>query len=100
MAKLHLAVDENHQLLACELTTLDTGDPTAIQDLLAQTDTLFDTFIIDGAYDGEPFSQAILNQQPDAQVMIPPHKTPARSTADDNQRDSHIKVIDQHGHIA
>jgi hypothetical protein len=27
--KLHLAIDENHQVLACELTTPDVGDPTA-----------------------------------------------------------------------
>ena len=27
--KLHLAVDENHQLLACELTPPETDDPTA-----------------------------------------------------------------------
>ena len=33
--KLHLAVDENHQLLACELTPQETGDPTAIPELLA-----------------------------------------------------------------
>ena len=98
--KLHLAVDENHQLLACELTTPGVGDPTAVPDLLAQIDTSFDTFIADGAYDGEPISQAVLNQKPDAQVIIPPHKTAVRSAAGDTQQDGHIKVIDQHGRIA
>ena len=28
--KLHLAIDENHQVLACELTTPEVGDPTAV----------------------------------------------------------------------
>ncbi|WP_172592393.1 IS5 family transposase [Nitrosomonas supralitoralis] len=98
--KLHLAVDENHQLLACELTPPEIGDPTAIPDLLAQIDTPFETFIADGAYDGEPISHAVLNQQPNAQVIIPPHKTAVRSAAGDTQRDGHIKVIDQHGRIA
>lgn len=98
--KLHLAVDENHQLLACELTPPEIGDPTAIPDLLAQIDTPFDTFIADGAYDGEPISQAVLNHQPDAQVIIPPHKTAVRSATGDSQRDGHIRVIEQHGRIA
>lgn len=32
--KLHLAVDENHEISACELTTPEVGDPTAVPDLL------------------------------------------------------------------
>ncbi len=98
--KLHLAVDENHQLLACELTTPEVGDPTAIPDLLAQIDTPFETFIADGAYDGGPVSKAVLNQQPNAQVIIPPHKTAVQSAAGDTQRDGHINMIDEHGRIA
>jgi len=80
--KLHLAVDENHQLLACELTTPEVGDPTVVPDLLTQIDTPFETFMGDGAYDGEPVSEAVLNKQPNAKVIIPPHKTAVRSTAD------------------
>jgi hypothetical protein len=34
--KLHLVVDENHQILACELTMLEVGYPTAVPDLLTQ----------------------------------------------------------------
>jgi hypothetical protein len=33
--KLHLTVDEPHQVLACELTTPETGDPMAVLNLLA-----------------------------------------------------------------
>ncbi len=98
--KLHLAIDENHQLLACELTSPETGDPTAVPDLLTQIDTPFDTFIVDGAYDGEPVYRAVLNQQPDAQVVIPPHITAVRSATGDTQRDGHINMIEQHGRIA
>lgn len=29
--KLHLAVDENHEILACELTTPEAGDPVLFQ---------------------------------------------------------------------
>jgi hypothetical protein len=98
--KLHLAVDENHQIVACELTTPETGDSTAVPDLLAQFDTPFDTFIADGAYDGDPVSQAVLDRQPAAQVIIPPHKTAVCSPAGDSQRDNHIWGIGQYGRIA
>ena len=64
--KLHLAIDEHHQVLACELTTPDVGDPSAVANLLTQIITPFETFIGDGAYDGEPVSQAVLDHQPNA----------------------------------
>ena len=84
---------------ACELTTPEVGDPTAVQDLLDQITTPFDTFMGDGAYDGEPVSRAVLDQQPDAQVVIPPHKNAVCSDAGDTQRDQHIQAIEQHGRI-
>ena len=90
--KLHLAIDENHQILACELTTPEVGDPSAVPDLLVQIDTPFETFMGDGAYDGEPISEAVLDEQPDAQVIIPPHKTAIVSSAGDTQGDQHIQV--------
>jgi hypothetical protein len=74
--KLHLAIDKHHQVIACELTTPEVGDPSAVADLLAQIVTPFKAFIGDGAYDGEPVSQAVLNHQPDAQVVIPPTRRP------------------------
>lgn len=43
--KLHLAIDDNHNVLAYELTTPETGDPTAAPDLLEQIDTPFEIFI-------------------------------------------------------
>ena len=95
--KLHLAIDEHHQGLACELTTPEVGDPTAVDDLLAQITTPFDAFMGDGAYDGEPVSQAVLNHQPDAKGVIPPHQTAVRSLAGDTQRDRHIEDIANRG---
>src|SRR5260370_32652728 len=73
--KLHLAVDEHHQIVACELTTPEVGDPSAVPDLLTQMISPFETFMGDGAYDGEPVLQAVLNHPPNAQVVVPPHKT-------------------------
>jgi hypothetical protein len=89
--KLHFAIDEKHQDLACELTTPDVGDPNAAPDLLDQINTPFETFMGDGAYDGKPVSQAVLDKQSDAQVVIPPHKTAVCSEAGDLQRDQHIQ---------
>lgn len=97
--KLHLAIDDHHQLLACELTTPEVGDPTAVVDLLELISTPFDTFIGDGTYDGEPVSQAVLSRQPQAQVIIPPQKTAVLSESGDTQRDCHIKVIAEKGRI-
>ncbi|MGZ8191490.1 MAG: transposase [Methylococcaceae bacterium] len=39
--KLYLAIDENHHVLACELTTPEVGDLTAVPELLAQIITPF-----------------------------------------------------------
>ena len=44
--------------------------------LLAKIDTSFYTFTGDGAYDGEPVSQAVLDKQPAAKVVVPPHSSP------------------------
>jgi hypothetical protein len=98
--KLHLAVDEHHQMVTCELTTPEIGDPTAVPDLLTQMVTPFETFMGDGAYDGEPVLQAVLNHQSNAEVVVPPHKTAICSAAGDTQRDHHIQVIAQQGRLA
>ena len=98
--KLHLAVDENYQILACELTTPEVGDPTAVPDLLAQIEAPFKAFLGDGAFDGEPVSNAVLAKQPDAKVVVPPHKTAVYSEAGDTQRDGHIRAIEERGRIA
>src|ERR1039457_1633517 len=76
------------------------GDPTAVPDLVGQIETPFDTFMGDGAYDGESVSQAVLDKQPDAQMVIPPHITAVVSVAGDTQRDHQIQTIAQRGRIA
>ena len=98
--KLHLAIDENHQVVACELTTPEVGDPTAVSDLLDQVTAPFETFMGDGAYDGDPVYQAVLNKQPNAQVIVPPHKTAVPSLTGGTQRDRHIETLVRQGRIA
>ncbi len=70
-------------VLACELTTPEDGDSTATADLLAQITTSFDAFIGDGAYDGESVTAPILSRQPQAKIIIQPHKTAVISEAKD-----------------
>lgn len=98
--KLHLAIDEHQQVLACELTPPDVGDTTAVPDLLDQITTPFETFMGDGAYDGEPVVQAVLAKQSDAQVIIPPHKSAVLSATGTTWRDQHIEAIAQKGRAA
>jgi hypothetical protein len=98
--KLHLAVDENHQLLPCELTNPEVGDPTAVADLLDQIDAPFETFIGDGAYDADTVSKAVLTKQSDALIVVPAPKTAVCSSTGDTQRDDHIREIKAHGRIA
>ena len=54
----------------------------------------------DGAYDGEPISQAVLATQPDARIVVPPHKSAVISSAGNTQRDEHIRIIEEHGRMA
>jgi hypothetical protein len=99
--KLHHAIDENHQVLAYELTTTPyVGDPAEVPDLLAQIDTPFGTFIGDEAYDSEPVPRAVLNKQPKAQVVVPPHKNAVCSDAGEIQGDQHIQTVAQQKRIA
>jgi len=51
--KLHLGIDENHQIIGCDLTDKSTGDTTALDSLFDQIEK-FDTFLGDRAYDGDP----------------------------------------------
>ena len=55
--KLHLAIDEHHQVLACELTPPEVGDTTAVPDLLDQITTPFATFMGDGVGADEELTQ-------------------------------------------
>jgi hypothetical protein len=66
--KLHIAIDEKHQVLACHLTTKDVGDPSALPVLLDQVDA-FDIFMADGAYDTELSYQQIKQKSPDASAL-------------------------------
>jgi transposase len=98
--KLHLAVDaDTREIAAVELTSDDVGDVSALPDLLDQVESPVGSVTADGAYDGDPIYDEILQRHPAARVIIPPRSTAILSEAGTTQRDDHLRAIEQHGRI-
>jgi transposase len=58
--------------------------------------------LADGAYDGEPAYQTILDRHPDATVVIPPRSTAVLSDTaetEPTQRDRHIQLLVNKGRM-
>jgi hypothetical protein len=73
--KLHLAVDaDGGEIIAHTMTDQDTGDASQVTPLLDQIDAPIRQFTADGAYDGKPTHDAIINRNTDALIVIPPRK--------------------------
>ncbi len=96
--KLHLAIDEKHQIIASNLTEKSVGDTSALNILLDQVDA-FDTFMADGAYDGDPVYAQILQQQPNANIIIPPPKNAIPNASAQPSRNQHVDVINNQGRM-
>jgi transposase len=99
--KLHLAMDpDTGEILACELTDQDQGDPSQVGALLDQVTGDIASVTADGAYDGEPVYRAVADRAPEAAVIIPPRSTAkpgSRADQAPTQRDRHIQTIAQQG---
>ena len=54
----------------------------------------------DGAYDSVNFTNAILNKEPDASIVIPPPSDAVMSQDGNSQRDQHIRLLEEIGRIA
>ena len=93
--RLHIALDEKHQLIAATMTTIHEGDSSQVPDLLDQRGPGFEAFLGDGAYDGEPTYRVVLERNPAARVVIPPPKNAVISKDPDGilaQRNEHIRM--------
>lgn len=97
--KLHLGIDENHYIVACELTENSVGDSSAVDDLLNQIDD-FSVFMGDGAYDGEPVYNSLLNKNLTASIIIPPPKNAVEGNSSIAQRNDHVHFIKTWGRMA
>ncbi|NKL25023.1 IS5 family transposase [Rhizobium leguminosarum] len=101
--KFHLAVDANSgEIIAHRLTDQGTDDPSQVEPLLSQIDGEIDQFTADGAYDGKPTYQTVLQHSATANVVIPPRSTAVESNGDTgppDQRDKHIAAIAKDGRL-
>ena len=97
--RLHLGVDEGHNIIACELTDTSVGDPSALPDMLDQVED-FETFIADGAYDGNPIYKTVLDKCPEATIVVPPPKNAVLGNSNYDQRNNHTDFIKGHGRMA
>ena len=93
------AIDEKHQIIANDLTEKSVGDTRALDVLLDQVDA-FDTFMADGAYDGDPVYARILQRQPNANIVIPPPQNAVPKTSAQAIRNQHVNVINNRGRMA
>lgn len=96
--KLHLAVDEKHQIVACDLTDKFVGDPIAAQDLLAQIDAL-GKVVADGAYDTHATYETARAINQDVDIVIPPGVDAVVSDDSDPQRNKPIEALKDHSRI-
>jgi transposase len=100
--KLHLAVDADSGMIVAQvLTDQDTDDASQVGPLLAQIDEEIEKVIADGAYDGAPTYQTIVQHRTNIEVVIPPRKTavPDTATCAPNQRDRRIDLINTQGRL-
>lgn len=69
--------------------------------MLSQIDGEIDQFTADGAYDGKPIYQTILQHSSTANIVIPPRSTaiPNSGTELPGQRDKHITAIASDGRL-
>ena len=98
--KLHIVIDEKHQIIAYDITDNSKGDPTTAVDLLDQIKHAFNVVMGDGAYDSVKLTNAILNKQPEASIIIPPPSDAVISNDGTTQRDKHIRQLEDIGRMA
>ncbi|OED43181.1 hypothetical protein ACH42_10860 [Endozoicomonas sp. (ex Bugula neritina AB1)] len=90
--KLHLAIDEKHQIVASDLTEKEIGDTSALPGLLDHVDC-FETFMADGAYDSDKVYQQIKQKQVDTKIIIPPPKNALPGSSQNNIRNEAVDTI-------
>jgi hypothetical protein len=104
--KLHIAVDAGTgEIVACVLTDNAADDAGQVPALLEQVEGEVASVTADGAYDGEPVYQAVVDHQPDPppDVVIPPRAPAVASTEDadaQSRRDRRIRFIVERGRMA
>ncbi len=100
--KLHLAQNaDSGEITAHTLTDQDTGDASQVDPLLDQIDGPIGQFTADGAYDGKPTYDTVINHSAAAATVIPPRANAVeRADAEmPDQRYNHIAAIEREGRM-
>jgi hypothetical protein len=100
--KLHLALDaDSGEIIAYALTDQDTGDVSQVGSLLDQIGDPIGQFTADGAYDGKPTYDAVIDHSAAAAIVIPPRANAVEPIDDKppGQRDQHIAAISRDGRM-
>ena len=101
--KLHLAVDEDGEILSAILTTHDESDTSQVADLLSQIESPIDEFIGDsGGYDHKTTYDAIeareISQGRPILAIIPPNLGfQKEQDSDSRHRKKNIKLLEDRG---
>src|SRR3989344_4568117 len=99
--KIHIAVDENGEVRATDITDEDTGDPSMVKSLFSQEEAVIELTAMDGAYDTEKV-YTTCQQQHITHIVIPPRKDAViwqhgNRNAPPHPRDENLREIRQHG---
>lgn len=83
------------------MTDQETGDASQVGPLLDQINGPIGQLSADGAYDGKPTYDAIVNHSADAVIVIPPRAKAVEPAGDGRlgQRDQHIAAISRDGRM-
>lgn len=100
--KLHLALDaDSGEIVAHTLTDQDAGDVSQVAPLLDQIGGPIAQFTADGAYDGKPTYDAVIDHSAAAAIVIPPRANAVEPSDDrpPGQRNRHIAAINSDGRM-
>lgn len=99
--KIHIAVDEEGEIRAEDMTVNDTHDSEAVPELFSQESAKIEVFAGDGAFDTAGVYTACQRREV-ARILIPPRHSAriwqhGNCNADPHPRDEHIRTIRQMG---
>jgi transposase len=100
--KLHIAIDDEGNILASTLTENNVDDCSEVPELMAQINENVSLFLGDGAYDGAAIHEFLEDKYPGIRIVTPPRKDAVFSPdadANPTQRDGHLKAIIDKGRI-
>jgi hypothetical protein len=97
--KLHVAVNQDHYIEACELTDRFSHDESQVDALLDQIQERIDHFSGDGAYDKTPVYDAVAKHSPKADIVIPPGVNAVEKNKAAPFRNRNIREIKEYGRM-